>query len=283
MKLLTLLILLISSTALAVPSKLILTNQFGEKSVNTLTGPSLPLAGAANVILLTGATAPINGTTGDNIAAKGSLYIAQDTGQAYTNTGVITNPTWTASSGTGITAVLTGFLAGAGTVASSDTILEAIDKLAGNTQNLTVLANVLTGFVAASGTTTSSDTVLSGLQKAQGNDAALKNGTFTPTVQPLSGAGAVNTTSMETTVTNAGLTYAVTLAAPSSQDGQMKIIKAITAMTGTVTLAMTNIAMSGSYVPTGVTTLTFTSVGDSAVFIAVGAKWVYLGGSAIAS
>lgn len=244
----TLLSLLFSNLAFAAPSQLILTNQFGEVGVNTITGPTLPLAGSANVVLMTGATTPVNGGsgTGHGIAAKGSIYIAQDTGQAYTNTNTKASPTWTASSGTGITAVLTGYTAGAGVIAATDTILEAF-------------------------------------QKAGGNEADLKNGKFTPSVQALSGAGAVNTTSMETTVTNAGSTYAVTLAAPSSQDGQIKIIKAITAMAGTVTLACTNIAFSGAYTPTGTTTLTFTNVGDSAIFMAVGSKWVYLGGSAVAS
>jgi hypothetical protein len=88
---------------------------------------------------------------------------------------------------------------------------------------------------------------------------------------------------METTVANAGgSTYAATLAAPSSQDGQLKIIKMSTA-THTVTLACTNIVFSGAYTPTGTTTLTFTSTGDSVVLMAVGSKWVYLGGSAVAS
>lgn len=102
-------------------------------------------------------------------------------------------------------------------------------------------------------------------------------------VQTLSAAGAISLTALETVLSNATVSsFAVTLAAPSSQDGQMKILKMTTA-TSTVTLAMTNIAMSGSYTPTGVATLTFSVVGHSAVLMAVGSKWVYMGGSAIAS
>lgn len=114
--------------------------------------------------------------------------------------------------------------------------------------------------------------------------SSLQNGTFTPTVEAIIAAGALSTVKMESTVSNitAG-TYAVTLAAPSSQDGQIKIIKAVATMTHTVTMALTNVSMGSSWTPTGTTTLTFTNAGDSAVFIAVGGKWVYLGGSAVAS
>jgi len=141
-------------------------------------------------------------------------------------------------------------------------------------------AMLLTGYTAGAGVVASTDTVLQALQKLGGGQA---QGIVPGTPQALSGAGAVSTSVIETTVTNAGSTYAVTLAAPSSIDGQIKIIKAVTAMTGTVTLALTNVSMGGSWTPSGTTTLTFTSVGDSAVFIAIGAKWVYFGGSAVAS
>jgi hypothetical protein len=114
------------------------------------------------------------------------------------------------------------------------------------------------------------------------SSTAANNGTFSPTSETISAAGALSTTKMESLVNNAGSTYAVTLAAPSSQDGQLKVIKMGTA-TGTVTLAMTNVVAPGFTTPTGTTTLTFTNTGDSAVMMAVGAKWVLLGGSAVAS
>lgn len=235
-------LLLVSTTALAAPTILVVKNQFGEQSNFTNVGASLPLAGTANVILLNGATAPVDGTTGDNIAAKGSIYIARDTGAAYSNTGTITNPAWTLFAASNASGLLTGLSVSAALLASSDTVLQGFNKL-----------------------------------------GALQNGTFVPTVQTLAVAGAVNTTSMVTLVNNAaGAPIAITLAAPSSQDGQIKIIKFGTA-TNAATLAMTNIAMSGGYTPTGTTTLTFSVSGQSAVFMAVGAKWVYLGGSAVAS
>lgn len=201
----------------AAPSKLVLTNEFGEKHFNIVGGSGVPLPGSANVILMTGATTPVNGGsgTGANLAAKGSFYIAQDSGTLYQNTNTLASPTWTAASGA--------------------------------------------------------------------NLSALQNGTFTPQTETVSAAGAISITKMETTVSNAGgSTFAATLAAPSSQDGQIKIIVMGTA-THTVTVACTNVKFSGAYTPTGTTTLTFTNAGDSAVFIAVGTKWVYLGGTAVAS
>lgn len=241
-------LLIFSNVALATPSLLIMKNQFGEQSNNTIVGPTLPLAGSANVVIMTGATTPVNGGsgTGAGIAAKGSFYIAQDSGTLYQNTNTKASPTWTASTGSGISAVLTGFVSGAGTIAATDTILQAFNK-------------------------------------AAGNEANLFNGTLTPQTETVSSAGAISTTKMETTVSNAGgSTFAATLAAPSSQDGQFKVIKMGTA-THTVTVACTNIAFSGAYTPAGTTTLTFTNAGDSAIFMAVGSKWVYLGGSAVAS
>lgn len=263
--------------------KLVIQNQFGETSINTLTGSYVPLPGTANQVIITGASAPTSGGsgTGHGIAGTGSMYLAQDSGLLYLNTNTKASPTWTIQTGNGITAVLTGFSAGAGTVAATDTVLQGFNKLAGNTQNLTVLANVLTAFSAGAGTVTSADTILQAAQKFQGNDAQLKNGTFTPAPETIAAAGAISTTLMETILANGtGGDYAATLAAPSSQDGQLKILKMTTA-THAVTLAMTNIAMSGGYTPTGTTTMTFSITGQSAVFMAVGAKWVYLGGSAV--
>jgi hypothetical protein len=109
------------------------------------------------------------------------------------------------------------------------------------------------------------------------------SGAFVLQTQVISAAGALSVTIAESQVKNTTSgTYAVTLAAPTA-DGQLKIVAAIATMTHTVTLACTNIKFSGAYTPTGTTTLTFTNAGDSAVFISVGLKWVYLGGSAVAS
>ena len=230
------------------PANLVLTNQFGEESQNVLQGSALPLVPSSNIIVLSGATTPVNGGsgTGVNVADKGSLYIAKDTGASYYNSGTISSPTWTAIGAGTTSTLLTGFVAGAGTVSAADTVLQGFDKLVGN-QN------------------------------------KLQNGTLTPTSETVSAAGALSTTSMESLVNNAsGSSFAVTLAAPSSQDGQLKLIKLGTATHG-ATLACTNIDFSGAYTPTGTTTLTFTNTGDCAILMAVASKWVYLGGSAVAS
>lgn len=155
--------------------------------------------------------------------------------------------------------------------------------------NAAVIAKVLTGFSSGAGTVGATDSILAAVQKVNGNqalDAAaivlLKNGTPSLTGQTeLTVSGALDTTSGESTFSNTDVgPYAVTLAAPSSQDGQLKVLKAVATMTSPVTLAMTNIV---SYPGGANTTLTFTNAGDCAILMAVGAKWIMVGGSAVAS
>lgn len=52
------------------------------------------------VCVFSGATAPVDGTTGDNFAGAGSLYLARDTAQWYVNTGTVTDSVWIAFSQT---------------------------------------------------------------------------------------------------------------------------------------------------------------------------------------
>jgi hypothetical protein len=66
-----------------------------------LTGGGEPLAIAkailrtpSQVCILEGAGVPVDGTTGDNFAATGSIYIDMTNGEAYINTGAIDAPVW---------------------------------------------------------------------------------------------------------------------------------------------------------------------------------------------
>lgn len=47
-----------------------------------------------NVIIMQGAGAPVDGTTGDNVAGTGSLYINRTAGTLYIQTSLITTPVW---------------------------------------------------------------------------------------------------------------------------------------------------------------------------------------------
>jgi len=47
-----------------------------------------------DVVVMVDAGAPVNGTTGDNFAGTGSLYVNSTAGVLYINTGAISNPTW---------------------------------------------------------------------------------------------------------------------------------------------------------------------------------------------
>lgn len=46
------------------------------------------------VCIFSGATAPVDGTTGDNFAGPGSIYIARDTGKMYLQSSAVTTPVW---------------------------------------------------------------------------------------------------------------------------------------------------------------------------------------------
>ncbi len=72
-----------------------------------------------------------------------------------------------------ITQAITGFVAGAGTVAATDTILQAFNKVVGN---IALKAdNLLTGFVSGAGTVAATDTVLQAFNKLNGNVALKAN------------------------------------------------------------------------------------------------------------
>lgn len=116
-------LLCVSSSAFAVLPTLILKNQFGEQSNNTILGGSGSVTGTcvANTVVsnITGSTAAPLCNTYAAVSAK--LTPAM---------------------------LLTGFVSGAGTVAATDTVLQAFNKLAGNTQNkaiLSFLSNVSAG------------------------------------------------------------------------------------------------------------------------------------------
>lgn len=105
---------------------IIMENNFGEEFTWFVRGGTLPLANAAaNSILsnLTGSAAPAIANTYAAVSAK--LTPAM---------------------------LMVGFSAGAGTLSAADTLIQAINKLAGNTQNLPVTANLLTGLAAGTNT-----------------------------------------------------------------------------------------------------------------------------------
>lgn len=135
----------------------------------------------------------VNGLTGAVTITTSN--IAEGTNLYYTNARAIA-------------ATLTGYVSGAGTITSSDTILSAIQKLNGNigalvtgvssvntltgavtltTSNIAegtnlyytnarAIASTLTGYISGSGIISASDTILSAIQKLNGNIAVLVTG-----------------------------------------------------------------------------------------------------------
>lgn len=108
-------LLCVSSAAFAVVPTLILKNQFGEQSNNTVLGGtgSLSTAIAANSVL--------SNITGSSAAPIANTYAA-------------------VSAKLTPAMLLTGFTSGAGTVAATDTVLQAIQKLSGQNQNKSLLS-----------------------------------------------------------------------------------------------------------------------------------------------
>ena len=87
-------------------------------------------------------------------------------------------------------------------------------------------------------------------------------GAVTANNQALSGAGAVNVTSMLTSLTSTGASQALTLA--NGTVGQMKIISHVVDGGSAVLTPTTKIGFS---------TITFTNVGDTAMLIYTAAGW----------
>lgn len=95
-----------------------------------------------------------------------------------------------------------------------------------------------------------------------GNITGNVTGDIFATNQALSGAGAVNTTDMLTSLTTTGATQALTLA--NGTLGQIKIISHVVDGGSAVLTPTTKIGFS---------TITFTAVGDSAMLIYTASGW----------
>jgi hypothetical protein len=96
----------------------------------------------------------------------------------------------------------------------------------------------------------------------EGNITGNVTGVTTGTVQALSGAGAVNTTTAVTSLTTTGVAQALTLA--NGTAGQFKTI-VHTVDGGSAVLTPTT--------KVGFTTITFTDVGESATLVYTAAGW----------
>ncbi len=129
---------------------LVLINQFGEESINTIQD-----AGSTFIGIPVAANSVLSNLTGSSAVPVANTYAA-------------------VSAKLTPAMLLTGFSAGAGTVAGTDTVLQSVNKLAGNTQNRAVTANLLTGLAAGANTPiTAADTLLVALANLQAQISAL--------------------------------------------------------------------------------------------------------------
>ena len=97
--------------------------------------------------------------------------------------------------------VLTGYSSGAGTVAATDTVLQAINKLNGNTAlkldssaftDTAVTGKLLTGFSAGAGTVADTDSILQAFNKIVGNINALDGADAEYEIKTLNGTDITN-------------------------------------------------------------------------------------------
>jgi hypothetical protein len=142
------------------------------------------LSVSAGALCLDGSPLDTGGTTPAEITlADGHLLVGQATGKAgdkalsgeatIANTGAIT-----LANSAVIGKVITGYSSGAGTVAATDTILQAINKLNGNqvagVTDAAITGKVLTGYViGADALVAETDTIMQAIAKLQGQLDAL--------------------------------------------------------------------------------------------------------------
>lgn len=134
----------------------------------------------ANTIVLTNGTTTFtvntSGTIGSAAYTASSAYATSAQGTLATNALPASS-----FSDAGVTGkLITGYVSGAGTVAATDTILQAINKLNGNdalklpSSSFTdagVTGKLLTGYVSGAGAVAATDTILQAINKLNGNDA----------------------------------------------------------------------------------------------------------------
>lgn len=129
----------------------------------------------ANTITIGGATSTISmpGTVNASISGNAAGFTGSLSGDV---TGTQGSTAISASVVTG--KLITGFVSGAGTVAATDTILQAINKLDGNVgtkldasafSDAGVTGKLITGFTSGAGTVAATDTILQAINKLDGN------------------------------------------------------------------------------------------------------------------
>ena len=101
---------------------------------------------------LQGAGAPTNGTTGANVAGKGSVYIDNTTGTAYRNTGTKASPVWATGALSNSATTGIGYSTGAG-----GAVTQGTSRTTGVTLN--TVCGAITLFTAAGSTTPATFTV----------------------------------------------------------------------------------------------------------------------------
>ncbi len=198
--------------------------------------------------LITGGVEYFNGSDYYPVATAPDAGITQLTGEVTAGPGNGSQAA-TVTNAAVIGKLLTGYVSGAGTVASTDTILQGFNKLNGNVAATTSVANaalpsasftdaavtgkLLTGFSASTGTVASTDSILVAFQKEVANQRSSIPGIATP-----AGTGTVTPSATNSSQFNITVTGALTLNGPSMPvDGQKIVLRILNDASHSVTLA----------------------------------------------
>jgi hypothetical protein len=87
--------------------------------------------GVKSIMVFTCDGAPVNGTTGKNVAGPGALLVRTDAGNTalYQNSGSLSNPTWTSAPMAGVAGLTSGSITG---VAIDGSVIGGVTPAAGN-------------------------------------------------------------------------------------------------------------------------------------------------------
>jgi hypothetical protein len=215
-----------------------------------------------------------NGTT--------AVVRQMSSGATISNTGAVTLADAAVSG-----ALITGFVSGAGAVADTDTILEAINKTDGNVVALQAIpvggalpdGDMIVGNAGnvATGVTMTGDVTITngGVTTVTASTGPFAVGTTfnTGNTTATSGPGAIAITGAIHEITTTGAGDAMTLA--DGAEGQHLHVVYVAEGAGGDTAVCTPTNLAGAN-----TTITFTDLGDSAHLLFTAGNWYFLGGEA---
>lgn len=254
----------ISSTHVILATDSVLT-AFGK--IDNVLGGNYPAGTVTGNLTVTG-TLTTSGAVTLNTGLNGILQVTAGLISASATTSALTEGSNLYFTTARVLATaLSGYVSGAGSITTSDTILTAIQKLNGNIAAVATTA-VLTGYASTTGTISSADTVLTAIEKLNGNIGAVTNPLTVVLTGYVSTTGTITTfdtilTAIEKLNGNiAGVAATAVLTGYASTTGAIAssdtILTAIEKLNGNLAASAANVALTGYVSTTGVISATDT-------------------------